>query len=52
METQHLRIDDISMVGTELSEDDLRLAAGGMLVVDVKSYVDGRYVDHEIWIFD
>jgi hypothetical protein len=52
MEQQHLRIDEISMVGTELSEDDLQLAAGGMTVVDIKSYVDGRYVDHEIWIFD
>jgi hypothetical protein len=52
MENQHLRIDEISMVGNELSEDDLRLAAGGMLVVDVKSYVDGQYVVDEIWIFD
>ncbi len=47
-------IGDLAMVGEELTDDDLRLAAGGETgetVVDVKSYKDGVYVDHEIWIF-
>lgn len=41
-----------ALAGAELADDELTQVAGGQRVVDIKTYEDGQYVDHEIWFFD
>lgn len=50
MTVERTSITDLSVIGEELTDDDLRRVAGGEKVLDFKSYDDGVYVDHEIYI--
>jgi hypothetical protein len=49
MNTERMQINDIPEFGTELSEDDLRLAIGGMRIIDIRCYDQcGRLVDEVV----
>lgn len=44
---------EVSMLGNELSDDELMLAAGGRPTsVEIKIYEGGKLVDHQIIILE
>jgi hypothetical protein len=46
-------MNDLVALGDELTDDDLLMAVGGLMMVDIEvvSYIDGKVVDHQIDIF-
>ena len=45
--------EDLTSVGEALTDDELLMAVGGLMLIDIEvvSYIDGKVIDHQIDIF-